>query len=119
MAVVHEAVAQIAGVSPGTVGFAELPGLSVTAGVVSLIEEQRATEITLGTLLPLATVEPNQLTPLSGGGSSSEPSIRSSELWEAQARSGVPSIEKCSELSSGWISGVAINSSRNLATSSL
>lgn len=81
MAVVHETVTQIAGVSP--VGFAELPGLSVTAGVVSLIEEQRATEITLGTLLPLATVEPNQLTPLSGGGSSSEPSIRSSELWEA------------------------------------
>jgi transposase, IS5 family len=41
------------------------------------------------------------------------PSIRSSEAWEAQACSSVPSTEKCSSLSSGLTSGAPISFSRN------
>jgi hypothetical protein len=47
-----------------------------------------------------------------GGGGSSWPSIRSSEAWDAQACSRVPSTEKCSSLSSGLISGAPISFSR-------
>ena len=51
--------------------------------------------------------------PDGGGGGSSSPSIRSSEACDAQACSRVPSIEKCSSLSSGLTSAAPISFSRN------
>lgn len=82
------------------------------------LESSRPRKSPLARFFSLPAVPPNPLPPLGGGGSSSLLSIRSSELWEAQARSRVPSTEKCSELSSGLTSGEASSSSRNLAMSS-
>jgi tetratricopeptide (TPR) repeat protein len=50
--------------------------------------------------------------PDDGGGGSFSPSIRSSEAWDAQACSKVPSTEKCSSLSSGLTSGAPISFSK-------
>ncbi len=54
MAVLHEAVAQVAEERPGARGLAKQPGLRVGAGAVGLVGEQQAAEITLGSLLALA-----------------------------------------------------------------
>jgi hypothetical protein len=64
------------------------------------LESSRPRNSPLARFLPLPSADPNPLPPVGGGGSSSLPSISSSELWEAQARSRVPSTEKCYELSS-------------------
>ena len=50
--------------------------------------------------------------PDGGGGGSPCPSIRSREAWHAQACSRVPSIEKCSSLSSALTCGAPISFSK-------
>ena len=63
-----------------------------------------------------AFMHPPKPLPATGGSrSSSNPSIRSSELWEAQARNRVPSTEKFSKLNSGMTSDTANSNSRNVA----
>lgn len=90
---------------------AEQPRLTIYAGALNLVGEQQPPEIPLGPFLPLARADPNPLPPMSAGDSSSEPSKRCKQPWEAQACSRVPSTEKCSELRRGCTSGEAISSS--------
>lgn len=53
MAVLQQAVAQIAEVSPGAAGFTKQRCLTITAGAVGLVGEQQASENSLGAFLPL------------------------------------------------------------------
>ena len=82
------------------------------------LESSRPRKSPVARYLPLLE-PPKPLPELGVGSSSSMPSMRSRELWEAKVRSRVPSTEKCSELSSGLTSGAASSNSKNWAMSSL
>jgi hypothetical protein len=69
---------------------------------VGLVGQEQSAEIALGPFLALAISRAKPI---------------ATQLWEAQARSRVPSTERCSELSSGLTSGEALKSSRNQAMS--
>ena len=57
------------------------------------LESNNPRKSTLARFLAVVEGVPNPLLSLGGGGPSSRPSIRFSELWDAQARSRVPSTE--------------------------
>ena len=53
VAVLHQAMPQVAEERPGATGLAEQPGFPIAAGAVGLVGEQQAAEISLGTRLLL------------------------------------------------------------------
>lgn len=101
MAVVQQHMAPIARLGRVGVGLAGQQGVGICAGAVGRVAELDATEITLGAFFPSLGAPKPSPGPDGGGGGSSSPSIRTSEAWEAQDCSKVPSTDKCSSLSSG------------------
>jgi hypothetical protein len=114
MAVVHEHVPPADRLSREGVGLARQQGIGITAGAVGLVAELDGRR---NRLLPVSCRVLERQNPHEGltavVADPSCPSIHSSEAWDAQACSSVPSTEKCSSLSSGLTSGAPISFCRN------
>jgi hypothetical protein len=90
---------------------------STAVGAVGLVGDQQAAEAAFGSLLTGSITSKSLIT--SGCWRLlSRPSIRPSELWNAQASTKVPSNKKCFVLSSGLASGAASKCWKNVGMSS-